>query len=423
MTGEESFLEVKIEDLSDNVVVDNGFIHDEIKQQNSPPEDFFVCDEKVKAESLCCKQLCNQSGVQSSTSHQGSSQFKAETDGFACEELHNAEESSKFDASDALHFHNTEAPFGSSLTESTSGTSLIENLNDSTVPNQNKDGGSLCEGVSTNTYNVKLEITTLDDREIFDDKNTSQQSGQCSESVLNDVLQTETANKEITSSTVSVDPLSEQVGDSNGSHSIEEPSLHSPDSSSSTHFYNLRNGRKRKIIEDTSDCDEDSDQEDDVCKTMEKVIRKKRKPFTCSICEAVFTGRYALVSHLKTHPGENPYVCNDCGAEFAHKHSLHVHERNHTGEKPFLCNICGTGFTQSSVLKSHMRIHTGEKPYECRFCDARFIQSSALVNHERGHTGEKPYTCENCGTGFPLASSRDLIDDKSLLSLLFLTRV
>ena len=124
------------------------------------------------------------------------------------------------------------------------------------------------------------------------------------------------------------------------------------------------------------------------------------RPYACDQCDAAFSKKSNLVTHIRTHTGERPYACDKCDAAFSDKSSLIKHIRTHTGEKPYACDQCDAAFSIKCTLIRHIRTHTGEKPYTCDQCDAAFSTQGYLTTHIRTHTGEKPYTCDQCDAAF-----------------------
>ena len=163
---------------------------------------------------------------------------------------------------------------------------------------------------------------------------------------------------------------------------------------------------------------------------------KKKKNFSCQICNKVFTSQSGLnkynLIHDKTHQCKvclkschctqdlniymrtHPYVCSTFDKRFAHKQTLQKHQAAHSVKRKFKCKICSDdryfktkdhfsrhikfhyelsnqcevclkSFHCKSTLGRHMRIHTGEKPYVCSICDKRFTAKQNLKNHQYGY--------------------------------------
>lgn len=75
-----------------------------------------------------------------------------------------------------------------------------------------------------------------------------------------------------------------------------------------------------------------------------------------------------IVSHLGR--SKHGHICIYCGKIYSRKYGLKIHIRTHTGYKPLKCPVCSRPFGDPSNLNKHIRLHaehqagTGETPYK-----------------------------------------------------------
>ena len=96
---------------------------------------------------------------------------------------------------------------------------------------------------------------------------------------------------------------------------------------------------------------------------------------------------------METHTGERPYQCIQCNKKNPSKWSFDKAFENLHRWGTYRSDKCHMSFSGRSALVYHMRAHTGEKPYPCNQCSKSFNQNDYLKKHLRTHTGEKPYQC------------------------------
>jgi hypothetical protein len=112
--------------------------------------------------------------------------------------------------------------------------------------------------------------------------------------------------------------------------------------------------------------------------SMQSRSRRKRtnQELTCEYCSKVFTKKYNLTSHLKTHSNDRPYKCGVCGHSFARESDYNRHMSTHT-EKLYKCGGtlkdgstwgCGKPFARADILSTHHKSKTGQ------ICFTPFLQ-------------------------------------------------
>lgn len=84
------------------------------------------------------------------------------------------------------------------------------------------------------------------------------------------------------------------------------------------------------------------------------------------------------------------YKCIFCDKIYSRKYGLRIHIRTHNGYKPLYCKICGRRFGDPSNLNKHSRLHaTDNSPYKCGVCNKILVRRRDLERHINSWHSEK----------------------------------
>ncbi|GIY54598.1 PR domain zinc finger protein 13 [Caerostris darwini] len=76
------------------------------------------------------------------------------------------------------------------------------------------------------------------------------------------------------------------------------------------------------------------------------------------------------------------HVCSYCGKVYSRKYGLKIHVRTHTGYKPLKCKYCFRPFSDPSNLNKHVRLHSeSDTPYRCTICGKVLVRRRDLQRH------------------------------------------
>ncbi|XP_049313632.1 PR domain zinc finger protein 13 [Bactrocera dorsalis] len=102
----------------------------------------------------------------------------------------------------------------------------------------------------------------------------------------------------------------------------------------------------------------------------------------------------AIVSNMGA--SKQGHLCIYCGKVYSRKYGLKIHIRTHTGFKPLKCKFCLRPFGDPSNLNKHVRLHLQSnvsnapvEGYKCTLCNKTLARRRDLQRHiESRHSGD-----------------------------------
>uniref|UniRef100_T1GCB4 C2H2-type domain-containing protein n=1 Tax=Megaselia scalaris TaxID=36166 RepID=T1GCB4_MEGSC len=106
-----------------------------------------------------------------------------------------------------------------------------------------------------------------------------------------------------------------------------------------------------------------------------------------------------IVSNMGT--SKTGHLCIYCGKVYSRKYGLKIHIRTHTGFKPLKCKFCFRPFGDPSNLNKHLRLHTqNESSHKCHLCNKVVSRRRDLQRHmETKHIFHQPVEIIDDGDG------------------------
>lgn len=101
------------------------------------------------------------------------------------------------------------------------------------------------------------------------------------------------------------------------------------------------------------------------------------------------------------------HVCIYCGKLYSRKYGLKIHIRTHTNYKPLKCKFCLRPFGDPSNLNKHIRLHVQEKSlHKCKICGKIMVRRRDLIRHMSLKHSDGHFVAENADSANTSSPSR-----------------
>ncbi|KAI4494764.1 hypothetical protein M0804_000965 [Polistes exclamans] len=173
---------------------------------------------------------------------------------------------------------------------------------------------------------------------------------------------------------------------------------------------------KQKRIKENIDITDDLDdtpldfrkmcEEKNLKTKSDRLVRLKKKPYSCEICHFTFDRKSKLTSHMFKHSNSRPHKCRICSKGFKTGAYLSRHMEIHDEPAQLhACTLCDFKARTKPYLKIHyIRKHTEDYNYSCEQCGKMFKVQSDYTTHMKDHDTES-CVCDICGSSYPSKSS------------------
>lgn len=128
---------------------------------------------------------------------------------------------------------------------------------------------------------------------------------------------------------------------------------------------------------------------------------QKYVPVACPECHKVFSNKYHMLTHMKSHSEITRYICVLCEKSYSNASNLSKHKKIvHKGILNFFCQFCGEAFPSRQTRDTHSKIHNGDAPFHCDYCTKSFRSKQTLQRHIEMHLDIRKYACHFCPKKF-----------------------
>ncbi|KAG8232418.1 hypothetical protein J437_LFUL012849 [Ladona fulva] len=136
---------------------------------------------------------------------------------------------------------------------------------------------------------------------------------------------------------------------------------------------------------------------------LDSLWERLKEPLTSPGPPPPLTASPPLPHPTQHHQSSRGHLCIYCGKLYSRKYGLKIHIRTHTGYKPLKCKFCLRPFGDPSNLNKHIRLHAegGDAPYRCVQCGKVLVRRRDLERHMKSrHQQQEDASSSDSDLGF-----------------------